>query len=181
MKKLQFDYKTVLAVVCMFVVTGAIFADLFLCRDTADIPFYFPFETSNRLEAYSVSKTIIYVFIQRLKQFVILYLMFKVLRPHIMMRGIVFGLSFLLGIMCSCQFYQMGILGVVWLILCLFPHYILYLWGIGAMYRLRLTKETENNRYVYGILIIAFMVTGVLSEGIISKFFLKKFLQYMGM
>ena len=91
-------------------------------------------------------------------------------------------LLFLFGFVISCQMFYLGISGVWFLLLCLFPHYLIYL---GMLYYLavevRKTGEDKMRKRMAVLVLIMTFFVGILSESILSKIFLKNFLQYIGM
>ena len=76
----------------------------------------------------------------------------------------------------------MGNMARSFLLLCLFPHYLIYL---GMLYYLaaeaRKVGEDKNKKRMAAMILILTFFVGILSESILSKIFLKNFLQYIGM
>ena len=156
---------------CM-VLAGCILANIVLRCDRDLQVFILPFTDSSRLAGVSVQQTLFYVLLQR----------YKVFPPKAVFSIGMSALLFLFGFVISCQMFYLG-LSVVWfLLLCLFPHYLIYL---GMLYYLaaeaRKVGEDKNKKRMAAMILILTFFVGILSESILSKIFLKNFLQYIGM
>lgn len=166
---------------CM-VLAGCILANVVLRCDRDLQAFILPFTDSSQLAGISVQKTVLYVFLQRVKQMVIVYLLYKVFPAKAVFSIGLSVLLFLFGFVISCQMFYLGISGVWFLLLCLFPHYLIYL---GMLYYLavevRKTGEDKMRKRMAVLVLIMTFFVGILSESILSKIFLKNFLQYIGM
>ena len=166
---------------CM-VLTGCILANIILRCDRDLQAFTLPFVESGRLLSSSVRQTVVYVLIQRVKQVIVVYLLYKIFpAKHVFSIG-VSALLLLFGFAISCQMFYLGISGVWFLLLCLFPHYLIYL---GMLYYLavevRKTGEDKMRKRMAVLVLIMTFFVGIISESILSKIFLKNFLQYIGM
>lgn len=166
---------------CM-VLAGCILANIILRCDRNLQAFVISFVDSSRLAASTMRQTIFRVSLERAKQFVVVYLLYKVFHPKTVFSIGLSLLLFLFGFSLSCQMFYLGLQGVWFLMICLFPHFLIY---IIALYYLameihRIGEDKHKREVVMGVLIIMFVV-GVLTESILSKFFLKNFLQYIGM
>lgn len=126
------------------------------------------------------AQTFFYVLSQRAKQFLVIILLYKVFSGPLVFRTIISGLLFIFGFAASCQLYYLGMQGVLWLLVCIFPHYFVYCWLIFHMYRYQQYGRDSKQVFLYFGLIISCFIVGVLSESIISSFLLKIFLQYIG-
>ena len=78
--------------------------------------------------------------------------------------------------------FYLGLAGVWFLLLCLFPHYLIY---IGLLYYLSVqmakVPETRRKKEIVLLIVIAVLLAGILCESIFSKIFLQNFIQYIGM
>ena len=87
-----------------------------------------------------------------------------------------------LGIVFSMSILQFGLTGGAVAVALLFPHYLIYL---GMLYYLaaeaRKVGEDKNKKRMAAMILILTFFVGILSESILSKIFLKNFLQYIGM
>ena len=157
---------------CM-VLAGCILANIVLRCDWDLQVFILPFTDSSRLVGIPV---------QRTKQVVVVYLLYKVFPPKAVFSIGMSALLFLFGFVISCQMFYLGLSGVWFLLLCLFPHYLIYL---GMLYYLaaeaRKVGEDKNKKRMGAMILILTFFVGILSESILSKIFLKNFLQYIGM
>lgn len=166
---------------CM-VLAGCILANIILRCDRNLQAFVLPFADSTQLAGVSVRKTLFYVFLQRAKQVVVVYLLYKVFPAKAVFSIGMSALLFLFGFAISCQMFYLGISGVWFLLLCLFPHYLIYivmLYYLAVEIR-RVGEDKNKKRMVMLVLIMTFLV-GIVSESVLSKIFLKNFLQYIGM
>lgn len=166
---------------CM-VLTGCILANIILRCDRDMQAFTVPFVESGKLLSTSIRQTVVYVLIQRVKQVVVVYLLYKIFPPkHVFSIGVSI-LLFLFGFVVSCQMFYLGLAGVWFLLLCLFPHYLIY---IGLLYYLsvevRKVAEDRRKKGMVLLIVMAVLLAGILCESIFSKIFLKNFLQYIGM
>lgn len=166
---------------CM-VLTGCILANIILRCDRDLQAFTLPFVESGRILSSSVRQTVVYVLIQRVKQVIVVYLLYKIFpAKHVFSIG-VSALLLLFGFAISCQMFYLGIAGVWFLLLCLFPHYLIY---IGLLYYLSVqmakVPETRRKKEIVLLIVIAVLLAGILCESIFSKIFLQNFNQYIGM
>ena len=111
---------------CM-VLAGCILANIVLRCDRNLQVFILPFTDSSRLAGVSVQQTLFYVLLQRTKQVAVVYLLYKVFPPKAVFSIGMSALLFLFGFVISCQMFYLGLSGVWFLLLCLFPHYLIYL------------------------------------------------------
>ena len=166
---------------CM-VLAGCILANIVLRCDRDLQVFLLPFTDSSRLAGVSVQQTLFYVLLQRTKQVAVVYLLYKVFPPKAVFSIGMSALLFLFGFVISCQMFYLGLSGVWFLLLCLFPHYLIY---FGMLYYLaaeaRKVGEDKNKKRMAAMILILTFFVGILSESILSKIFLKNFLQYIGM
>lgn len=166
---------------CM-VLTGCILANIILRCDRNLQAFTLPLIESSKLLSISIRQTVVYVSMQRAKQIIVVYLLYKIFPPkHVFAIG-VSVLLLLFGFAVSCQMFYLGLAGVWFLLLCLFPHYLIY---IGLLYYLsvevRKGSEDRRKKGMVLLIVLAILLTGILCESIFSKIFLKNFLQYIGM
>lgn len=164
---------------CM-VLAGCILANVVLRCDQDLQVFMLPYTDRSRLAGVSVQQTLFYVLLQRTKQIVVVYLLYKVFPPRAVFSVGMSALLFLFGFVVSCQMFYLGLRGVWFLLLCLFPHYLIYL---GMLYYLaakvcKVGEDKNKKRMAVLILIMMFFV-GIVSESILSKIFLNNFLQYI--
>lgn len=164
------------------VLAGCIMANIVLRCDRDLQMFVLPFVDSDRLMKITMRQTMLHVFWQRAKQTVVVYLFYKVF-PSKAVFAIGFSvLLFLFGFGISCQMFYLGISGVWFFLLCLFPHYLIY---IGLLYYLAIqvqkVGEDRKKKQITALILIMTFFVGILSESILSKIFLKNFLQYIGM
>lgn len=166
---------------CM-VLAGCILANVVLRCDRDLQAFILPFTDSSQLAGISVQKTMLYVFLQRVKQMVIVYLLYKVFPAKAVFSIGLSVLLFLFGFVISCQMFYLGISGVWFLLLCLFPHYLIYLVMLYYLaVEVRKTGEDKMRKRMAVLVLIMTFFVGIISESILSKIFLKNFLQYIGM
>jgi len=144
---------------CM-VLAGCILANIVLRCDRDLQVFILPFTDSSRLAGVSVQQTLLY----------------KVFPPKAVFSIGMSALLFLFGFVISCQMFYLGLSGVWFLQLCLFPHYLIYL---GMLYYLaaeaRKVGEDKNKKRMAAMILILTFFVGILSESILSKIFLIHF------
>lgn len=166
---------------CM-VLVGCILANILLRCDQDLQSFVLSFTDSTQITESSVQQTVFRVLMQRIKQIVMIYLLYKVFSARTVYSFIMSAMLILLGFLISCQIFYFGIPGVCLFLLCLFPHYLIYGWILYYM-ATKIQKGYEGGKHkqmVIFVLGVAFLA-GILSESVLSKIFLKNFLQYMGM
>ena len=164
------------------VLAGCIMANIVLRCDRDLQMFVLPFVDSDRLMKTTMRQTMLHVFWQRAKQAVVVYLFYKVFPSKAVFAIGLSVLLFLFGFGISCQMFYLGISGVWFFLLCLFPHYLIY---IGLLYYLAIqvqkVGEDRKKKQITALILIMMFFVGILSESILSKIFLKNFLQYIGM
>lgn len=163
----------------IIILSGCVLANAMIrCGQDVSM-FYLPFSDYAGIQTLPARQTFFYVMIQRAKQLLIVYLLYKVLPGQFVFRTIMTCLLFFFGFVVSCQMYYLGLQGVIWLMLCLFPHYLVYMWLLYHMYRYRdIGREPRKFALYIGIMFACFLI-GVLAESIVSRIFLKNFLQYI--
>lgn len=118
---------------------------------------------------------LMYVLFVRLKQFLFIILLMKVLNIDIIYNTIciLFGLG--LGIIITVQTFYCGIYGIGELIIYMFPHFLIYIYLINMLYLL--FKNFNRDYLNFGKIVFFLMLFcfGVSCEGIFSRFFLGKF------
>ena len=90
---------------CM-VLAGCILANIVLRCDRDLQVFILPFTDSSRLAGVSVQQTLFYVLLQRTKQVVVVYLLYKVFPPKAVFSIGMSALLFLFGFVISCQMFS---------------------------------------------------------------------------
>lgn len=163
------------------VLVGCILANILLRCDRNLQGFTLAFADSQQLIRVSLKETFLYVLLQRTKQLVVIYLLYKVLPTKYTRVVIVSFLFLFFGFILSCQMYYMGMHGVWYLLLCLFPHYFIYLWMLYFLPFWKIKSEDGNTVAVKICVTLAIFLIAIFLESFVSKIFLKNFLQYMGM
>lgn len=163
----------------IIVLSGCVLANVMIrCRQDVSM-FYLPFSDYAGVEALPARQTFFYVLLQRAKQLLIVYLLYKVFPGQFVFRTIMTCLLFFFGFVVSCQMYYLGMQGIIWLMLCLFPHYLIYMWLLYHLYRYQDIGGTNRQSLLYFGLTAAYFLIGVMAESIVSRIFLKNFLQYI--
>ncbi len=161
------------------VLAGCVLANIMIrCKQDVSM-FYLPFSDYAEIDAMSAKKTFFYVLIQRAKQLILIYLLYKAIPGQVIFRTIMTGLLFLFGFVLSCQMYYLGMRGIIWLLLCLLPHYLIYMWLLYHLYRYKEPSHERKKIVLYIGLSAAYFIAGVLTESVVSRIFLKNFLQYI--
>jgi hypothetical protein len=116
-------------------------------------------------------------FFTRIKQVLIVYVLYRLINPDIVYSSMVIVSSFVAGGMICVQTFYEGFLGVLELILFFFPHYIFYFLLVRIIY----IQMKKNRKIVAGrvMLVLILFLSGMLCELIFSKIFLNEFYQYM--
>lgn len=128
--------------------------------------------------AKTETTVLIYIFLKRLEQYIVIFALMRLLKTDVVYHGVIILLGMMFGVLCSVQTYYDGVKGVALLLLYLLPHYIIYLYLLYVAKRF--LSFPDKRKYLRFFLFAAFiLLLGVLSEGIISRFFLNKFYQYM--
>lgn len=153
-------------IINLFIRNGFSFEYLFLSMDSI----YAIME-----EGYLIS--MFFILLKRLKHFLIIYILMKVIKPEYVYNGLITILSIMLGIMLTVQTYYEGISGVFLFLLYIVPHYIVYLILLRSMYEGSGTLSASKLKFTVTLLLLLAM--GVLCEGFFSRFFLQEFYQYM--
>ena len=163
----------------IIILAGCVLANVMIrCGQDVSM-FYLPFSDYAGVEALPARQTFFYVLLQRAKQLLIVYLFYKVFPGPVVFRTIMTCLLFFFGFVVSCQMYYLGMQGIIWLMLCLFPHYLIYMWLLYHLYRYQDTVGTNRQSLLYFGLTAAYFLIGVMAESIVSRIFLKNFLQYI--
>lgn len=121
----------------------------------------------------------LYVFIKRAEQFVIAFALMRLLKPDMVYRFILVMLGMMFGTMSTVQTYYDGFSGVILLFLYLMPHYVIYLILLNRTSFFLTYGRGEGKKLRFFAFAVALFVLGVISEGILSRFFLNKYYQYM--
>ena len=163
----------------LIVFIGSVLANIMIWRGQDISMFYLPYSDYDSVNAISGKGIMIYVLLERTKQFLIIFLIYKVAPKTLVFRMITTSLLFVFGFVISCQMYFLGLTGVVWLILCLFPHYIIYILLIYNLFRYKEIGTDQRQRVLYIGVLVLYFVLGVVSESIFSRILIKNFLQYI--
>ena len=92
----------------------------------------------------SGSSLLPYILFKRGKQYGILFLIGFILKPVVLLYGGLFSLSFFLGSILSLQVMNLGIAGLLIVILSLFPHYICYGGSMYLLYQRNVRDEKKE-------------------------------------
>ena len=92
----------------------------------------------------SGSSLLPYILFKRGKQYGILFLTGFILKPVVLLYGGLFCLSFFLGSILSLQVMNLGIAGLLIVILSLFPHYICYGGSMYLLYQRNVRDEKKE-------------------------------------
>lgn len=125
----------------------------------------------------SIQDVALVTIIKRLKQLLIVYVIYKIINIDIAYCAVTTILCFLFGSMISIQSYYGGVMSVIELLLFLLPHYIFYILIIRNMY-VYVKWKNRSKVYVCVMILLLFM-SGLLCEIFFSRFFLNEFYQYM--
>ncbi len=122
---------------------------------------------------------------QRIKQLVIIILLFKFIKTDLVL-AVLIGLSgVIIGLLVSVETYYQGITGVIYTILCFFPHFVFYCINIKLLSEYygdshkRSFFSGNGAKLKFVIINLLVFLLGVGSELIINRFFLKNFYQYI--
>ncbi len=119
------------------------------------------------------------VVLKRLKQFLIIFLLMKVVNSDFIYSIIIVILSMVFGVMLTIQTFYIGFNGVIILLLSLFPHYVLYILIIKLLHQYSLNTSSEKGKINFILSFLMFFTAGVICENYFSTFFLQKFYQYI--
>lgn len=132
----------------------------------------------NNIDLYKASVSLFfYIFFKRVKQYAILYLGAYLLQAWIFLYGCVFFMAFFMGSMLSLQIVQMGMKGLIFVLISLFPHFICYMLAFVFLVRRNFYTEKkeemiyEKNHFLlrFSILFeITFMILGCILESFIN-------------
>lgn len=166
----------------IFVMCAILFSSLIInlfLRRNADFGYL-------NLSVYDTAKTaqtnlsvLLYVFIKRAEQFVIAFALMKLLRPDVVYRFILVLLGMMFGTMSTIQTYYDGFSGVILLLLYLLPHYVVYLLLLNRTSVFLTYGKGDGKKLRFFAFALALLLLGTILEGILSRFFLYKFYQYM--
>lgn len=124
--------------------------------------------------------TIFLIFLRRVKQFVLIYALMKLLKNEVILYVIIAFLGVMYGMLSSIQVYYDGFLGALLLIFYLFPHYILYVFLLIKASKF-ISYGSGEHKYIKFFLFAGIILClGVCMEIVVSRFFLMNFYQYMG-
>jgi hypothetical protein len=127
----------------------------------------------------NIHSVMLFLVIKRAEQLAVIALLMHLIKPETVFNMVICLLGAMLGVMVSVQTYYEGISGVFLLVLYCIPHYpiyVLFLWMLKN-YNIRRALNQRQLR----LLAVAFLVflIGVIFEGVVSRFFLNEFYQYM--
>ena len=174
---------------CM-VLAGCILANIVLRCDRNLQVFILPFTDSSRLAGVSVQQTLFYVLLQRTKQVAVVYLLYKVFPPKAVFSIGMSALLFLFGFVISCQMFYLELSGVWFLLLCLFPHYLIYLPLWDSVYQMvyRESMGIWRNHGIFPQKVSAYLLkvllytalygVGILLEWRVNPWILNKILDF---
>lgn len=123
----------------------------------------------------------VYISIKRIKQLFIIGLLLKCFNPDIIVRllwtitGVVFGL------LITVQVFYYGSQGMLFLLLCLLPHYPVYIFLIKNLYDFNIYCKNDKLLMRFFTLVLLLLGIGLILECFFSKFFLIKYYQYIVM
>lgn len=169
-----------LAMFVAFAVIGSAVSNILLQMGKNLQGMTIPFIAEEQLVHVEMQSAFIHVLFRRVKQFGVLYLLYRVCPPKITMRVISNAAVFFFGIILSCQLYYFGLKGIFWLVICLLPHFLIYIFLFYHLSLYDIWKQRDKSFAIFWLLSITYLLTGVLSECMISRFFIKIFLQYIG-
>ena len=165
------------ALLVVMVVFASIIINLFI-KGGYDFE-YLILSTENMLLEDTYISSLIYVLITRIKQLFIIILCIKVFGSNMIKNSISIIICFLFGMLSTVQSYYFGFVGIIEIIIYMFPHYLIYYILIGEM--CKIGKSHAGNKIPIGkkCLIFILFLVGIVFEGIFSRFFLEKFYQYI--
>lgn len=158
----------------------SVFAVNFMLRQNKDFA-YLNLSVYNLsfLNDYNVS-TAIFIFLKRLKQFILIYALMRLLKNEIVLYVIIAFLGLMYGALSSIQVYYDGFFGALLLIFYLLPHYILYIFLLIKTSKF-ISYGSGERKYIKFFLFAGIILCiGVCMEIVVSRFFLIHFYQYMG-
>lgn len=120
-----------------------------------------------------------YLFLKRLKQLFIIYLLAKVINPEVLQNGIIIALIFMFGAFVSVQTYYYGFVGIVIFLACIFPQYIIYVLLIKYLCKNSKKEISIKKNYIYYINITLLLLLGVVLEQFFLIFFWGEVQQYI--
>ncbi|MCM1273017.1 MAG: hypothetical protein NC225_12065 [Clostridium sp.] len=141
----------------------------------------------------NIVSLIFYVFVKRGKQFIIIWLLMKAIKPDLVYNIFLIVLCGMYGVMSTVQSYYIGFQGIITFIIYMLPHYIIYIFMVKLLYDYYSGYRQSKNASLNGgamdeimnekakviALFIILFVMGVISEGFFSRFFLLQYYQYM--
>lgn len=169
------------ALLLMTVVFASVIINLFI-RTGLDFSYLglLP-EQLGELSELSITSSLVYVFLKRLKHCLIIFVLMRVLKPDFVYSAVIILLSGMLGVLLTIQTYYGGISGVFLLLLYILPHYIVYIILIHYMYDQYTFASNEAGKFKFFVTVLLLLAIGVLCEGFFSRFFLTKYYQYIVM
>lgn len=128
----------------------------------------------------------LYTIIQRTKQFILILLLMKLFPVSYVINGLILLAGGFIGVLFSVETFYDGFSGILYTILCFFPHYIFYFINV------KMLSEYYGKNYViyhneggklkiisnFALNIFIFLC-GLVSEIVINQIFLKKFFLYL--
>lgn len=120
-----------------------------------------------------------YILLKRLKQLILWVILIKAFGSEKIFYGLIVIFGGILGLLISAQVYYLGVLGLVILLLYIFPHYVIYFGGIYYGYKLRLFDVGTSDNMKKLLTTCLIFVFGVILECSFMTIFLKNFYQYM--
>lgn len=121
----------------------------------------------------------LYLFIERGKQLIVIYLLSKVINPNILQNIIIVLLMFCLGVFLTIQTFYYGFAGILILLASIFPQYFVYIFLVKYLCQRFNGEKYNKNKYVYYVNVTLLLLLGVVLEEIFLIFFLGDIQQYI--
>lgn len=122
-----------------------------------------------------------YIILKRLKQFFVIFLLFKTFRPQFIINILIVILGVFFGMAITNQIYLFGLKGIMVLVLCFIPHFPIYFFLVRALYNISQNKNDIKIIKWNFFCVMCFFALGVVFEIYFSRFFLYKIYQHIVM
>ncbi|MGN0435167.1 MAG: hypothetical protein ACI4D8_00895 [Wujia sp.] len=123
----------------------------------------------------------VFIVIKRIKQLFVIALLLKCFNPELIIKLLFTITGVVFGLFITVQIYYYGPQGIIIFLLCLLPHYLVYIFLIKNLYDFNMYYKNEKLFVRFLTVIIILLGIGLVLEGFFSKFFLTKYYQYIVM
>ncbi len=120
-----------------------------------------------------------YILLKRIKQLALLLIILKAFGYQIVFDFMVIVGGCAIGLMVSSQVYYLGLAGLIILLVYVFPHYIVYFYGLYFGYKNKIFSVGKTDNFKIFVIFSLVFIVGMILESIFMTIFLKNFYQYM--